>query len=290
MDKILEIERLKSKAKKIIKRITSKDSDHNDYIERARGFLSEYNLLSKYLSDEKNKIYRLSFIKSKIFQREYLLAKIKKGWMEELLCFDCDAIASPSLKFFNMISPPLILIPGNNPLGRSNAFRSILEHEIVHVNQALMNNFPQIPNSEESENLIEDLLDYTRAEYEANFIPLTQWPDAKLWPSEKIGFEEWCILRGYTAGLEKTILAYISNKTTDEAFFSCLEGLPEAILPGFKKRELKQSEGEQYVKSYPRYLKTALLTHKNIPQFHSNQRAIKTAQWISKKWPDVALN
>ena len=131
-------------------------------------------------------------VKSNIFQKKYLLVYIKKQWFQEL---DprCDAIASPSLIFINYPSPPLVIIPGRQLPARDKVFLSILEHEIVHVNQAILGKFPAEPGKGHFGNLIADLIDFTRAEYEANIIQHVKLPDGVLWPKEEVSLEEWCI-------------------------------------------------------------------------------------------------
>src|SRR3954466_528382 len=67
--------------------------------------------------------------RSLLYERDYLLAFVDAEWIGAIAP-GCDAIASN-----NEGAPPLVLLPRELQPG-------IVEHEFVHINQALMGTFP----------------------------------------------------------------------------------------------------------------------------------------------------
>jgi len=159
----------------------------------------------------------------------------------------CNAVATPSLEIGKLKSPPIVLVEANTSLKKNSDLHSIIEHEFVHVNQALNNHFPS--NFENTKiDLTEQFIHYVYAEYEANFLQLEFWP--KLRPPKKYGLElnEWCFLRGYTQALEKLLLAAILKKFSDKKLFLALDKIPKSLETFLLKLDMETEINFQFIK------------------------------------------
>ena len=70
------------------------------------------------------------------------------------------------------------------------------------------------------------------AEYEANVLQLTQWP--RLYPRDcSLSLDHWCVLRGYSQALEKTLMSAAERNLSSDEVSRFLDTLPKALPSGF---------------------------------------------------------
>src|SRR2546425_6264389 len=194
--------------RRLLAKLTPGSSTHREYHERTVRYLAAHDLLLPAVSyrGQNGAVSRLQMRKSELFGAEYLVAYVDSEWLRRVAP-ESDAIASPTLgPDLNSAPPPLVLVPEARARSRSESFRSVLEHEFVHINQALLGVFPYESAGGRAKNLVADFLAYTRAEYEANILQLTRWP--RLYPCElSLSLDHWCVLRGYSQALEQTLMS-----------------------------------------------------------------------------------
>lgn len=198
---------------------------YNQYVKRCKNY--SQILKSSYIGIPSVPIKKIEFIRSDLFDRKYLVGFVNRSWLSKTAP-GCNAIATPSLEIGELKSPPIVLVASKAILKRNSRLHSILEHEFVHVNQALNNDFPSNFTSSKTD-LSDQFIHYVCAEYQANFLQLETWP--KLRPPEKYGLklEEWCFLRGYTQALERLLRSAIEEKISDKKLFSTLNKIPKTL-------------------------------------------------------------
>jgi len=180
---------------------------------------------------------------SVLFRRKYLIGHVENGWFAESFP-RYDAIAS-IVQNVSYDIPPLVLIPRKRTRSDSDEFLSVLEHELVHVNQAIRGTLPSREPKGELGAAIAAFFDVVRSEYDANLLQLARWP--KFFPHESVpSLEFWCVLRGLTEALESAVTgAFCSPKLLpllltalpdlfDNEFRKChIDG---SLVPSFKRR------------------------------------------------------
>ncbi|MCP3105379.1 hypothetical protein LZ198_41605 [Myxococcus sp. K15C18031901] len=147
---------------------------------------------------------RLMMRRSELFEQDYLVVCMDSEWFQTAFpTFDALAVGEAETPFFSR--PPLVIIPETKARTRGVKFHSILEHEIVHVNQMLLGAFPQSEAEHGADELLRLFFEHMRVEYEANLLQLTKWP--RLYPV-RLGasLDRWCAFRGYSQSLENTLV------------------------------------------------------------------------------------
>jgi hypothetical protein len=139
-----------------------------------------------------------------------MVAYVDDDWMNRIVP-GCAAAASTMLEmpegdFSFSEFPPFIFLPESKRRTRNNLFRSIVEHEIIHINQVIKGTFPELPAKRRTDDLISMFLSETSAEYEASFIQNVRWPTTYHLQGG-VSLEHWCLLRGYSQALEHTLFA-----------------------------------------------------------------------------------
>ena len=222
--------------RRLLAKLTPGPSTYREYHERAERYLDAHDLLLPAVSHggQLGAVSRLQMRKSELFGAEYLVAYVDSEWLCRVAP-ESDAIASPTLgPDSNLAPPPLVLVPEARARSRSESFRSVLEHEFVHINQVLLGVFPSGSAGGRAKNLVADFLAYTRAEYEANVLQLTQWP--RLYPPEcSLSLDHWCVLRGYSQALEKTLMSAAERNLSSDEVSRFLDTFPTALLSGFER-------------------------------------------------------
>ena len=184
------------RARRLVSALTPGRRAHQRYVEAACGFLGVADLLPFFEHQSgRVRLEGLQWYPSVLFRREYLLAHVDTQVLG-VIAPECDAIATV------LSTVPLILVPTSRRWRRSQRFVSILEHEVVHVNQALLGTVlgASSPASSKAE-AVDSFFEMVRVEYEANFIQLATWPSA-LPRRYGLSLEQWCALRGWTPALE----------------------------------------------------------------------------------------
>jgi hypothetical protein len=137
------------KASQLIPGLIPSKKHYDEYVADTRHFKREFNDLNRFVPELNRQIQRIELLPSKVFGRKYLVGFHKKEYMTQIAPH-CNAIASTSISFIDQASPPLVLIPGRT-VPESRQFSFILEHEFVHVNQAILGRFPNLDLCELSE-------------------------------------------------------------------------------------------------------------------------------------------
>jgi len=167
--------------------------------------------------------------------REYLVAYVSDEWLQEIAP-GYDAISSTVAsrggdEVAGLPLPPLVFIPQSKRRARNNFFRSVVEHEIVHINQAIQGTFPEPFGDCRAEVVFDHLLTHALAEYEACYLQDVRWPTAH--PVETgLSLEHWCRLRGYTQALEHVLLAGVELDFPPQEVERFLDRLSSSLAEG----------------------------------------------------------
>jgi hypothetical protein len=172
---------------------------------------------------------RPSFHSSVLFGYEYLVA-----WVDDNEAFarafrGTDAITTPFPTSLPWTSEPipLILAPRRRSRSRSLRFLSILEHEIVHVNQLIAGLSFSDFEARTAAELLDRFFGHTRLEYEAHLIQSGHWPPKLDFGTLDLTVNERALLQAYLPAIEKILGAVVAGR------------IPARILPGFPDSVLK---------------------------------------------------
>ena len=201
----------KARYARLLTRLTPAPSVHEEYRRRVDGYL--YMIGPALRAPQPGGLTALRLRRSELFEgREYLVAYVADEWLRGVAP-ECDAIASTMAgrtadDGLLVQAPPLVFLPQSKRRARSSEFRSIVEHEIVHINQALLGMFPEAPVQDTAEGLLGHLVAHASAEYDACFLQLVRWPSEH--PAQAgVSLQHWCLARGYTQALEHTLLLVV---------------------------------------------------------------------------------
>lgn len=252
----------RKKAARIIRRLLSPDRLYEKYLSQAESFIDHFDRARDAIPLEKRTIYRLDFLVSKYFKRRYLVAFVDRKWLVQIAP-ECDAIASTSLIHLGFASPPLVLVPGRS-VPRRRGFSSIMEHEFVHVNQGIVDEFPGLDSCKMDDGpLFRELMKHTQAEYEAHFVQLVH--DPTLTPPREYGIslEEWCHLRAFTNGLEIVINRMLRESHPQAKAMRFFRKIQSDLPAEFGKRGLSKAIGRSFASDFDRMLDIAFfnVTH-----------------------------
>lgn len=232
--------------KSLIRSLRPTAKAHARYSDQALRFSKDHEMLRSDRSAKKIELKKISFMESDLFDCEFLVGRVGQTWFETTAP-GCNAIATTSLQVSEISSPPIVLLPlGRRVFKRGSADHSIIEHEFVHICQAIRGIFPG--NFENADSPLDlQFTDYVRAEFEANFLQLMLCP--KLLPPAEYGInlEEWCFLRGYTQALERFLYAGVSGNFSQEQLFSALEHLPQALQTFIEKSKLDTPVSSRFI-------------------------------------------
>ena len=199
------------KASRLLKRLTPSSSAYREYRILVDAYLNTIAPALRYGQHEFLRGVRLC--NSELFSgREFLVAYVDDSWLHKIWP-SLDAAASPSFgealhpELFLQL-PPFVLIPESKRRSRNRSFRSIVEHEFIHINQAILGRFPEPPERRRAQDLFLHFFVHLVAEYEANFVQLARWPDAFV-AQDEVSLELWCLLRGYGPALESSLTMVI---------------------------------------------------------------------------------
>ncbi len=251
------------KAHRLIKSLTPKASSYKEYRYQADEFIFYFNQIKNQLSNENSEIYRLDLVSSIHFEKDYLIAFVNRKWLSRVAPF-CDAVASSELLLLGRRAPPLIIVPGKS-MSKKAAFKSIVEHEIVHVNQAIRRGMPNLDTCKmTSGHLFAELIDHTLAEYEAHFIQLVN--DPRLLPSAEysVNLNEWCHLRGFTSGIEKIVLRFADEPGSQREFKKLVKKIEADLSASFELAGLSKEIGSRYAGNLRRILTIATYNVKGL--------------------------
>lgn len=239
-----------AKAAKLINRIAPSDAAYNAYRRRAEKLIGRSNEFS--LSPLRaGAITRFELRGSIVFRRAFLVAYTDPARLQAEFPNN-DAVTVASLRLDRGSPPPFVLLSAARTASRGRFSDSVLEHEFVHVNQAIRGVLPDAPEGG-AEDLVENLLQVTRAEYEANLIQLTRWPEfyfrkvpRHLREKRRLSLDRWCVLRGYTQGLERVVDAAAAGQIEETALMGFIGRLPGALPSGFRRLGFGEELGKEY--------------------------------------------
>ena len=223
----------REKYARLMVKLTPSSSAYQAYRFPVDEFLSLVGPVLRGLQDQPLRDIRLR--RSSLFSGlEYLIGYVDDDWLQGVAP-ECDAIASANVGNTGkdgqcLPVPPLVFLPDSKRRARSAAFRSVVEHEFVHVNQVLLGTFPGEPPGRRAADLYDQLLSRTIAEYEAGFLQLVLWPGSHNVPVE-ISLEHWCVLRGYSQALEHVLALTLAFDFPPREVERFLEELSSS-LPG----------------------------------------------------------
>jgi len=169
--------------------------------------------------------------RSLLFERRYLVAYVEASWYRAVAPAS-DALTS-TLSGVDAL-PPLVIVPHQRRRPRSERFRAIIEHEFVHINQAILGTLLPSSRGSARQRLANLFFTRLRNEYEAHLLQVLRWP--RFFPH---GFglsrEHWCVLRGYTDALEAILVAAWRGEFGPRDVTTFLDRLPGRLRPWLRK-------------------------------------------------------
>lgn len=261
----------KETVESLLDRLCPSAASYRRYLRRAENFLAAFAGPLAASTSPKQSITALRMRKSLLFGRKYLVAYADSSWFRDTFP-GTNAIAAERVELGSIVTPPLVFVPNVKNDAGGPASRAVLEHEFVHVNQMIQGTFPALPRGSARE-LRRGIFRMARAEYEANMIQLTRWPQFYKPAREKYGLslQAWCILRGFTQALEHIVHAAAKGSVDGEEFLAFLDGLPRALPMGFKRLGFGETLGREYATKAERYALTAFLKLiKDFPSLRSS--------------------
>lgn len=224
-----------------------------------RDFLQiDYPAFRWHCSSRSSAIQKIYLQRSLLFRRSYLVAEARDDWFKQHGA-TLDALATPAMTMGPFETPPIVVIPEKpDARFREEEFRSILEHEFVHLNQAILQTFPYSSLQEMEQDPTGVILKRTESEFQANFLQLVRWP-ALYSPELGVPLEEWCALRGYTEGLERVLHAALDGKLSDLALSRLLECMEADLPEGFRRIGLDHKIGKRFAEDFVGHMKIAFI-------------------------------
>ena len=277
----------------LLRTLTPKKSVYRLYLRESDEFIDEYSTVMEMSPEliDKFPIKGLTILHSELFSLKYLVAYVDSTWFNSIAP-GCDAVASPEFNMGPFRSPPIVLVPETKIGNTDVAFRSTLEHEYVHINQALLGNFPA------AEGFVKDpirsMFEIVESEYQANFLQLSRWPTLYK-KAKKLGvalsLRDWCILRGYSQALEAVLMAIMEDQLTGNDVEKFLRILPKKLPLEFQKLGFEKKQGLQFAANLPNHLTIAvtnILDGGVRPKNLGGRGLIKLNNWIKQNLKTVS--
>jgi hypothetical protein len=206
------------------RRLTPNAEKHRAYLRRVGAYIAECHVAPPRLAHDGRigDITALELWRSLLFGRCYLVAYVEASWYH--------AVAPASDAMTSTLSgvdaqPPLVIVPHHRRRPRSERFRAIIEHEFVHINQAILGRLLPSPRGPARRRLANLFFTRLRNEYEAHLLQLLRWPHA--FPQGLgLSLEHWCVLRGYTDALEAIFVAAWGGEARPHDVTAFLDRLP----------------------------------------------------------------
>lgn len=226
-------------------------------------------------------IRRLALRTSELFSREYLLGYVDTDWFKALAPHT-DAITWPSDA--QSSKPHLILLPQMLAAARSRAVRSVVEHECVHVNQAILGLFPGAEEPACADDLWRQLFMLARVEYQAHVLQLTRYPELYLTHGSNLPFDHWCVLSGYAQALETTLRTAVDRGLRREVVEAFLNGLGKRLPRAFRDAGFDGRLAPWFQKALGHHVTQALLILKEQdPAIGANETFGAAVRWVKSR-------
>lgn len=148
-------------------------------------------------------VRRLELRRSILFGRDYLIAWVDPEWLMHVAP-SCDAIAACFEPTHGFEPPPMVVAPSSKRRSHGREFTSVVEHEMVHVNQALRGRLRWSREPATVRALLDAYFEHTAMEFEAEILQRSQWPYRSC-VAARFTLAQWCLLRGHTQALERVL-------------------------------------------------------------------------------------
>lgn len=192
---------------------------------------------------------------SVLFGGDYLVVYVDTAWFRGFAP-SCDAVASVMVDSPER-PPPLVLVPEDRCGSRSERFRAILEHEFVHINQALLGTFREPPPIRSAHDLLDRHFARTRNEYEANFLQLVRWP-SRYQLRSGLSLDHWCALRGHSQSLEESISSASRRNLPARVVGAYLDALPQRLSDELRRMDLSPTIVAWFIEQLSHHVKVAV--------------------------------
>jgi hypothetical protein len=221
------------------RRLTPKAADHRAYLRDVARYIAECRTAPPRLAHDGRigHVTRLEVWRSRLFRRRYLVACVDASWYRAAAPAS-DAITSTVSGVGAL--PPLVIVPHVPARRRSEHFRSIIEHEFVHINQAILGMLLPAARGPAAHRLANAFFTRCRSEFEAHLLQATRWPG--VFPHGLgLSLEHWCVLRGYTDALESVFLATFRREFQPRDLVGFLDRLPGRLRGWLKELRLDRT-------------------------------------------------
>jgi len=269
--------------REMVKRLTPSASTYRDYQRRIALYLGEADLVAPavaYRGAVHGQITKLRVVRSEVFGLDYLLAYADAAWFKEMW-HKCDAVATVmESSGRDWCAPPLVLAPASRARSRSRTFRSIIEHEFVHVNQMLLGTFPERQERPRARDVIKRFSSQVCAEHEANLLQFIQWPE--VFPLKHgVGLDHWCALRGYSQALEQMFADVSLLAVPPKEVVRALDLLKPAVPKALARLGTETDMAQWFVDRFENHVGIAL---KNVfdgmPGLKQNESFLAAVKWL----------
>lgn len=189
--------------KSVAERLRPPMALHAKYVDETSQFRSFVRSGTRYRVD-KPTFLGASMRRSRLFAREYLVVQMDD---DEFVRQSpgCDAATWDGAFELWGLRPATVLIPFSFRNRRDRQYQSVLEHEYVHVNQALMGRFPRV--ARDASELIEEFQERVECEYEAQQLASLWQPEC---PLDDLDDTQSMALRATTQALERMLARAVS--------------------------------------------------------------------------------
>ena len=271
------------KCSALLKLRSLSDSVYERYRRKADSWVEVVRFLAPpiVIHGQRLKVARVAFHRSHLFDREYVIASVSQEAMSSALPgLDASAatLTDPDL-------PPVVIVPDKSgPLSRTRL--SILEHEIVHINQMLTGVSPQRPKTKGVPGRLNYFAQTMRMEYEANLLQLVRWPG--LYPKHLgLSLDHWCTIRGFASALETTLrLAAADNLPPGQAV-RLVQALDSEVRRGGLRLGIDEEYSAWFLNIWPQHLGSALArVVTNFPTIRSTMAFAAMAAWWRSRYYD----
>jgi hypothetical protein len=203
------------------RRLTPNAEKHRAYLRRVGAYIAQCRVAPPRLAHDGQigGITALELWRSLLFGRHYLVAYVEASWYHAVAPAS-DAMTST---LSGVDAPPLVIVPHQRR--RSERFREIIEHEFVHINQAILGRLLPSPRGSARQRLANLFFTRFRNEYEAHLLQAMRWPHS-VPHGFGLSLEHWCVLRGYTDALEAIFIAAWGREARPRDVTTFLDDLP----------------------------------------------------------------
>lgn len=200
-------------------------------------------------------IRKLRMVQSKLFGRKFLVANPMYE-DDGLIGAGLNAVAIESIEVAGFQSPPIV-VTAKRQQGQDRLYRSILEHEFVHICQMLLGRLADFEADPGGPTLF--LEARTRAEFEAYYLQHFHWPD--LYPAQQtrgMSAEDYCLFSAYVHSLEDTLKCILGEGASLPVLSDFLDTTPVRLHDLISPMGFSDATCQYYRAMFPGHIETAL--------------------------------